>query len=154
MRIENEKRFVGGLVVGFLVWAGVMAQVPPPFGPGIDTFESIAEIDLQIGPEIAVTGPVVVERMAPDPSGVIETEMLQMELTGSSPLGPVSVRVGRQFGLPPSTGTITPRPSNPSRADSFFDVFFEVSVEGGPTLRNQQPVRMQAEIKTNELPPL
>ena len=93
----------------------------------------------------------------------------QWNLTGHSALGPVVLRAGRDFGLPPSNGQIEekdnkkggrldlPGPDAPfctdlagvdsdcvgTQADSFFDVLFEVEV-GGKKLHNNVPLRLQS----------
>jgi hypothetical protein len=98
-------------------------------------------------------GPGQVEGRANDNSGngldEVETEMAALDLSGTSSLGPVKMRLRpgiRSIGqieeqvnnnpglldLPPFTATGT--------ADSFFDVFFEIEI-GGHVFHNVQPLR-------------
>ncbi|OGZ41592.1 MAG: hypothetical protein A3C80_00100 [Candidatus Ryanbacteria bacterium RIFCSPHIGHO2_02_FULL_45_43] len=111
---------------------------------------------------INMSGPTTVEvrlggisDMDGDGREEVETEMLQLELTGTSPmLGPVNVRLNPTM---PSRGMIKEQTNNtpgvldlpplaPSGlADSFFDVFFDIEV-AGQTLHNQQPKHMRTVI--------
>lgn len=111
---------------------------------------------------IKMSGPTTVEvrlggisDMDGDGCEEVETEMLQLELTGTSPmLGPVNVRLNPTM---PSHGMIKEQANNtlgvldvqplaPSGlADSFFDVFFDIEV-AGQTLHNQQPKHMKTVI--------
>ena len=155
------------IVTGFLVlgvWAvriGALAQndnesFPPA---GTDTFPTsimFVDQDEDGGPVLlGAQGPTIVERSdpLPTPTGrVIETEIVSMELTGVSPLGPVSIRAGRSFGLPPSTGrTFGSSPGSDFPAESFFDVFYEIEI-GGAQLCNTQPQQVSATI--TEIPPV
>ncbi len=85
----------------------------------------------------------------------VPTEMVQLDLTGSSPLGQVSLSLNPQI---PTIGEIEENantqanrldlpPFAPSGdADSFFDVFFEVTVPGIGVLHNQAPSRLESTI--------
>ncbi len=113
---------------------------------GIDlTLDGIVEGD------ISAEGPFVVVRQDPRPEGgvnVIDVEIVQMELTGSSPLGPVTIR---ESNTRRSTGQIRARQDFPDfPADSFFDVFVEIEL-GDVRLENRDPIRMEAVI--TEIPP-
>ncbi len=109
---------------------------------------------------------------APGPNGLeeVNTELVQMQLTGNSPLGAVTLFAGSALGLPGSYGQIEekqniqagrldlpgpdapfctpPTPANcvGAQANSFFDVFFEVSVPNVGKLHNKDPLRIQAMI--------
>ena len=62
------------------------------------------------------------------------------------------VRAGSNFGLPATLGSVTPiGPDSDFPALATFDVFFEVEVVGVATLRNDEPLVMQATI--DEIPP-
>jgi hypothetical protein len=64
-------------------------------------------------------------------TGSWDTEMLSMDLTGSAPStgGPITVRMG----LPsPGNTTLTKVGDGRFQVDSFFDVFTEISIDGGP----------------------
>jgi hypothetical protein len=65
-------------------------------------------------------------------TGTFDTEMLSMNLTGGSPLGPFMIRESPTLR---STGqtTITDIGGGLFRIDSFFDVFTELSIDGGVT---------------------
>jgi hypothetical protein len=160
-----------------------MAGFLPP-GTEVDEFPtSIGEILIEGGPIpvptlITLSGPAtvhvffdgvigkVVEQTPPD-TETVPTEIVQMELTGSSSLGPLTVRAGSDCPLcPQSVGEIeenennTPGeldlpvegvfPSLPGTADSFFDIFFEIDTPFG-TLHNDEPMRISATL--TEKPP-
>jgi len=105
-------------------------------------------------------GIATVRTSARDPeTRVIQTEILSMELTGNIKIGhprrdvPIKLKIGRSFGLPPSTGRIipiTPRAVFP--ATNFFDVFTQIELEGR-VLHNEFPIRMDAIIFNNEVNP-
>ena len=122
--------------------------------------------------EVTLTGPTKVEvdftslgDADSDTREEVQTEIVQMELTGtSSLLGPVTVRLRDSAKHPfqPSTGEIEETTNNiagmldippftpTGGADSFFDVFFEIEVPGAPPglqlLHNATPKHMQATI--------
>ena len=102
--------------------------------------------------EIAAEGPFLVHRSAPQPGSdgrrVIQTEIVAMELTGSSALGPVTIRLNPDRR---STGQIVGKaPEQDFPADSFFDIFVTIEV-GGQNLVNQTAIRVEAVI--TEIPP-
>ncbi|MCP3677657.1 MAG: hypothetical protein GY721_08765, partial [Deltaproteobacteria bacterium] len=147
----------------------------PPFIEHDHFEETQAVIDL-IAPDgssetISLSGPTqvdvffdgVTEGSADDDDNngleEVDTEIVLLNLTGSSSLGPVSVRLNPDIpsrgmmeetannttgllDLPPFTSTGT--------ADSFFDVFFEVEING-LILRTLKPKRMSGII--NHKPP-
>jgi hypothetical protein len=77
---------------------------------------------------------------------VIDTEILAMELKG----GGYTLRAGAGQGegapLTATKGTIVEQASDPTLADSFFDVFFEVELPGGGYAYNQTPLRVSSVI--------
>lgn len=83
---------------------------------------------------MAATGPVdtVAYGRPPGGLGTFDTEMLQMSLSGNSPLGPFMIRESPTL---PSLGrtSITDIGGGMYHIDSFFDVFTELSVDGGST---------------------
>jgi len=101
------------------------------------------------------------------PFDTVDTELVSMELTGASPIGPVIVRIRdagldpfqRSFGAiaeteNPTEGFLDLPPFNPTSppAESFFDVFFEIELTGLPlTVHNQIPLNLKAQI--SEKPP-
>lgn len=128
---------------------------------GVDSFETITEVELDLGPlgqgTIPLVGETIVQRSEPDTTREIQTEILSMSLSGSHPgLGDVTLKAGQTFGLPPSTGVITPIPPDSTfPATSFFDVFVEIKVSG-LELRNVEPLRIQTDDGNpiKEIPPI
>jgi len=87
----------------------------------------------------------------------VETEIVSMDLTGNSSLGPVSVRLNPNmptFGeieelVNNNPGRLDLDPFHPGDAQSFFDVFVEIEVQtpvGAVLLYNLLPKRMSAVI--------
>ena len=125
---------------------------------GIDILDTRAQFNVFMQPDclgpptpIMLEGPTTVARS--DPSGelpnVIQTEILAMDLSGQTPFGRMEL-----FESPtlPSLGqVISPGPED-FPVDSFFDVFFEVTLNDGPRLRSQEPLHVQAPPVT-ALPP-
>jgi hypothetical protein len=109
-----------------------MPVPPDPLGNERHHFESQlhAMVSVNNGPlqPILMTGPVdtVAYGRAPGQLGTFDTEMLQMSLTG----GPVMVR---ESPTRASTGktSITDIGGGMYHIDSFFDVFTELSLDGG-----------------------
>lgn len=141
------------VVAGLMLGTSTAAAYSPEEKEGFDRLCSEAVIDVQIDttPDgildtpltgITLEGPVVVKR-TPGPEGPpaqIDTEIIQMELTGSTPIGPIKVRAGGELGLPPSTGAIVEQvPGTDWPADSFFDVFFELTGTPYGPLTNSPP---------------
>jgi len=97
--------------------------------------------------------PITIKSDRPDgkPSH-IDIEIVAMSLVSSSPIPspPTKIKIGRSFGLPPSTGKTTPSGPHAFPAESFFDVFVEIEV-GGFLLHNEEPFRVESVI--NEIPP-
>jgi hypothetical protein len=130
---------------------------------GCDEFDSGARIIIQMGEAtipVTLNGPTQVERKNSPADGDsngrddIDTEILALELEGTSSLGLVTVR---QSSSRDSLGAIEEQANDTSNqvdfpADSFFDVFVEVSIPGVGTLHNVDPIRMQCVI--NEIPPI
>ena len=142
-------------------------------------FATVAEITFGLpdagGPELVrLTGPTTVLVPFPGPNlgdirnddtgpGSVETEIVAMQLRGSSPtLGEVEVRLNPNFpslgqireAVNTLTGRLDVRPFDPTAdpADSFFDVFVEVEVPDGTggtlVLFNDDidPIRIQTQI--------
>jgi hypothetical protein len=102
----------------------------------IENFDSTVDGQVSVngnplGP-IQLQGPVRVEVFGKvgNVTGTFQTEMLSMDLTGSSPSGPVMIR---ESPTQASTGqtTITDIGGGEYRISSFFDVFTELSIDGG-----------------------
>ena len=77
---------------------------------------------------------------------VIDTEIVQMCLTGGGFTLIVGAGLGQGGVLAPSYGAIAELPSSPDSAESFFDVFLEIQIPGGLFLYNQFPLRLETEI--------
>jgi hypothetical protein len=81
---------------------------------------------------IEMLGPVttLVRNKVGNTTGTFDTEMLAMSLTGVTPLGPLMVRESPTL---PSLGStsITDIGGGMYHIDSFFDVFTELSLDGG-----------------------
>lgn len=133
----------------------------PDYPPGgVDEFPSGALLTLELPngntAHVTLNGPTTVRRSDPhDADGdgrmEIETELLTMNLSGTSPFGPLLLRESPTRASP---GKITQRtPGVDFAADSFFDVFFDISLDGGQSwLPVQEPVRMEAVI--DAIPPI
>jgi hypothetical protein len=90
---------------------------------------------------IQLQGPVETNaygRTAPGQTGDFPTEIIAMSLTGT--VGPMTVEI-RESPTLPSYGltSITPSSGGGYRIDSFFDVFTELSINGGPWIPNDAP---------------
>jgi len=81
---------------------------------------------------INATGPVTTEVFGKvgNVTGTFNTEMLQLDLSGNTPFGPMMIRESPTLA---STGqtTITDIGGGQYRISSFFDIFTELSVDGG-----------------------
>ena len=153
---ENPEKIqlldANGNLTGFSIGAGRHTPRPPV---EIDYFpNTTAVMELQSlgggSVPIALAGPTTVhvffegpnEGDANDDNGngrdEVQTEMVDMQLTGNSPLGPVLVRLNPNI---PSRGQIEETANTqPGRLDlppfapsgtasSFFDVFFEITIQ-------------------------
>jgi cysteine-rich repeat protein len=124
----------------------------PPAGP--DDLDTLAVVSIQGLPDESVQfrGPTAIQRGDPvDPGDgrrEIQTEILSMDLSGSSSLG--TLRLVQSPTLP-SIGKIKSQgPDADFPADSFFDVFFEVETRLPPPLdllHNQDPIQMREVIR-------
>jgi len=126
----------------------------------MDQFPSGALLTLEIPgagvSHLALNGPSTVLRSDPsdsDGDGRLEitTELVAMDLQGMTPSGPLHLR---ESPTRASLGRVEqPAPGIDFPAESFFDVFFEVSLDSGQTwLPVVEPVRMQAVI--DAIPPI
>ena len=99
----------------------------------------------QDGVSIDLGGAAIVRRTEPcagclpDGRSFYDTEMLSLNLHGSSPIGPFMIR---ESPTRASTGRVTQQAlGSDYPADSFFDIFFEIDLPSGGTLHNTQPLR-------------
>ena len=98
-----------------------------------DSYFQAVEIGLGLGP-ISLTGPVTtrVDNRLLSTAGLFDTEIVSMSLSGNAPMGPILIR---EDPYRASTGQtdITDLGGGLYHIDSFFDVFTELSVDGGMT---------------------
>ena len=130
--------------------------------PGCDSFDSGAQVNIAINSTeeivtVTLNGPTQIERgpVLPGMFDQIQTEIVEMELSGTSLLGPIFVYESPTLD---STGLIEEQTnSTPGTlefpADSFFDIFFEIDLPDlGMTLHNNDPFHI--ECKIDEIPPV
>jgi hypothetical protein len=121
-----------------------LQQVPPP-GPGATSIDSFVDVFTEIGLSSPPGGPFLIREsptrqstirmtfIGPTPTGdgtVFDTEMLSLDLSGGN-LGGVMIRESPTL---PSLGKTSIRESPTLglyHIDSFFDVFTELSIDGG-----------------------
>jgi len=141
----------------------------PPGGTGSDTLPSGAYAgidftgDCVADSNLVLFGPATIRKRGPADDSeyfpglrpvdghldVVNTELVAMSLTG----GGVVLTAGGGWGaipLRPSYGAVAEQPGDPSLADSFFDVFFEVETPAG-RLYNLIPIRVETTVTC--LPP-
>ena len=119
----------------------------------LETFDSVVDAfvsgETPFGPlpltPVQLTGPVQVLTLGKvgNVTGTFQTEMISMSLTGN--MGGIPVEI-RESPTQPSQGvtTITDLGGGQFRIDSFFDVFTELSVNGGPFMPDLNgPSRME-----------
>lgn len=155
------------VALSFLALVGVGAShklavgqiVGIPLSPGVDCFQSDAVISVVLPgakrpKEVILSGPTMVKREQQQ-GNTIDTEILMMTLTGFHPEIGV-IRICKRKDQP-SHGQITVRNLKRGTADSFFDVFVEISVTRQNqtiNLHTESPVRMEVKgININRLPP-
>lgn len=103
-----------------------------------ETFSSSlhAEINVNGGPFVPVmaSGPVTtsVHNKVGNTTGTFQTEMLSMSLAGTSPFGPFMIRESPTLASLGMT-SIADIGGGMYHIDSFFDVFTELSIDGGAT---------------------
>jgi hypothetical protein len=101
-------------------------------GPALVTVPSMGITNMPA--TLNATGPVrtIVYGKVGNTTGTFDTEMLSMSLTGLSPLGPYMIRESPTLASLGRT-SITDIGGGQYRIGSFFDVFTELSVDGGAT---------------------
>ena len=165
-----------------LASASKIAGAAALFGPGphwVDTvtagtdfFGSATSIEIDLNGDLAadvsfsLPGPIIIKRGSaadtPDPLDPghlnhVDIELVSMELTASTPFGPVTVRAGDDIGNFAadgplySPGAIDEKDSDPTLANAFIDLFLEVDTPFG-TFHNNTALRLRAVI--NQYPPL
>ena len=142
----------------------VQRTTDPATGDETETFDSIVEgtFDDGSGPQsLVLSGPVstVVRGKGGATTGSWDTEIVSMSLSGD--VGGVSIEIRESPGLP-SPGELQVVPDGSDFAiDSFFDVFTEISIDGGPfqpqTNRagriTLEPIRPSVKLHSPNLPP-
>lgn len=128
----------------------ILRELNQPIGPDEkETFSSTMKGDVNVngGAFFPATGSGPVMTMVfgktGHVTGTFQTEMLSMNLSGNSPLGPFMIRESPTL---PSLGqtSITDIGGGLYHIDSFFDVFTELSLDGGQTWMpdSQGPARV------------
>jgi len=113
----------------------VVVTTDPGTGDETETFDSIMEgtVDMGGGPvPVTLTGPVttVVRGKGGATTGSWDTEILSMSLSGD--VGGVSIEIRESPNLPsPGHTSVVDLGGGQWQIDSFFDVFTELSVNGG-----------------------
>ena len=130
----------GGVEVGHLVLKPISPGPIIPSPPDDETvvFDVLLLGDLSVGGApvgpVSSTGPAMTVLLGKlgHVTGSFDTEMLSMSLTGVTPLGPFMIRESPTLA---STGktSITDIGGGLYKIDSFFDVFTELSIDGGST---------------------
>jgi len=105
------------------------------------------------GTAVTTSGPTVVNRDAGQ-SAVsphsINTEIVSMVLKGDG----ITVRAGTDEGVTlQSLGKITEQGSDPTKADSYFDIYFEIDGTPFGTLHNKNGEPMRVETVIDKVPP-
>ena len=78
---------------------------------------------------------------------VIDTEILEMELTGGGATLKAGLGQGQNDVLPASLGAIAEVIDAPEWGDSFFDVYFEIDLGGGSYAYNHEALQVGASIE-------
>jgi hypothetical protein len=144
----------------------ILPQCPQPpsgggvFPPGgVDTLNgTTGEIFLSLfNPPVSETlnvrGDMRILRSDPDTSRHIDTEIISMELTGtSSALGPIRFIAGLDFGLAPSLGGISPIGITDYPALSTFNVIFEIMPLTGAEENEKESVKVKDIILHQAIP--
>ena len=151
---------LGLLAVGVISLTQSVSALPPA---GSDTFNVTAEVSItsRLGQEtIPLDGTFLVERGDPfidEKTGVevVNSEITSINLQGESVTG--LINVFQNPGLP-STGEIRSQQAPPDQfpADSFFDIFVEVSLPisgpSSPTVHNEVPLHLVPVEEGEEVP--
>jgi hypothetical protein len=146
-------------------FSNVQRSTDPGTGDETETFDSVLEgiIDDGSGPQpIVLTGPVttVVRGKGGAQTGSWDTEILSMDLSGDVGGIPIEIRESPQVPSPGRT-LVSDLGNGTFQVDSFFDVFTELSIAGGPFMPQTNPgtrielerILPKVELKTSELPP-
>lgn len=121
---------------------------PPGTSQVIDSFFDIftelrvGETPVTIDSFFDVTLKVSDSGRSTESTKIWDTEIVSMDLKGASPAASVAMRISPSV---PSLGqhSVTPLPDGTAIVDSFFDIFTELSVDGGPFVPAAGPVRLE-----------
>lgn len=138
---EYHNYSVLGVVIDNPIHSGFSSPILTPVGNNeLEQFDSQFQGMLLQAGTLAPIGPVqgsgptrilTLDRLT-SLTGTFQTEMLSMDLVGTTPLGPAMIRESPTLQSLGQT-TITDIGGGLYRIDSFFDVFTEVSIDGGNT---------------------
>jgi len=132
------------VVVNSILFGNFSASFPPPLNVGDSATHGLTavfsgQISVNGSPFQPTNGPTAMQfsiqkGAGPNgsPLGTYATEMLQLDINGSSPFGPYMVRESPTLASAGQT-TITDNGGGTFHIDSFFDVFTELSIDGGQT---------------------
>jgi hypothetical protein len=126
----------------------VQVSTDPTTGDETEEFDTTVEgvVDLGFGPQpVVLTGPVKILTLAKGSSatGTFDTEMVSMSLSGD--VGGVTIDI-RESPSKASEGKtkVDDLGGGQFEIDSFFDVFVELSIDGGPfQQQTNEPLRME-----------
>ena len=141
--------YAEGIVIRDVRHSFFTQSMPPPAG-GSNTHSFSSQVDMQLSMDggttfrsVRVPGDVTVI-VSDAGGGLYDTEMTALTLQGGDL--PANVRL-RESPTEPSRGatTVEPQPDGSFRVASFFDIFVELSLDGGGTWRGGTggPVRME-----------
>lgn len=113
------------------------------FSANMDAVGDVIPLATNVPSSSSGAGSMVTFGKAGNVTGTFNTEMLALNLSGTTALGPFMLRESPTLVSPGST-TITNLNGTLFRIDSFFDVFTELSLDGGATWapNTNGPMRM------------
>jgi autotransporter-associated beta strand protein len=154
--------FAQGIVISNVAHKFFTQSMHPPSGGGSNTESFSSTVDMQISTDggntfqfARVTAPVqvTVNSLGSGNSGMYDTEMTQLDLSGGGL--PAGIMIRESPTLPSRGGTqIDQQPDGTFRINSFFDIFVEVSTDNGGTWSpaTNGPVRMEFAPQAIEVP--
>lgn len=162
MRHGGETRYAGGLVIRDIEWrGGTNSYSPPSTGtPQIQLYSLVVNLQISIDGGVtfvhrrapAVAQVAVLRSVAPDPVETFDTEMLQLDISGGDLPPLVLVRESPTLA---SRGGVTMElmQGGNYRLSSFFDIYTEISVDGGATWApGNAPTRVTIVSPAEEVP--
>lgn len=128
-----------------LVGLGPSVLLPPPPGstPADSFFDVFVELNVGGVHQVDSFFDVFVEiDIIPSLTGPVDIEIVQMQLTGN--VGGIPIMI-RESPTQPSAGqhAVTPLVPGPEfQVDSFFDIFFEITIDNGQPFDTLPPLRV------------